>query len=177
MTILKFLIPALFVTSTFAAGNGGHGSVADLAWPAVNFVILLTGLLYVIKKPMREMFDKNAEDVTNLFEYADKRDKEAKIKLEMYQKKMENLESEKSKIIKNAENEAQNFLNKTEEESKAYLERMERDAESKIQHEKETLQNKLTEDLVTEVINKAKAKISSDSELNKKATNKLISQI
>jgi F-type H+-transporting ATPase subunit b len=174
--MLKVLFPILIITPVLAAGKGG-GSVADLAWPALNFVILLTGLLYFVKKPMRQMFDKNAEDVSNLFEYADKRDKEAKIKLEMYQKKMENLDGEKAKIVKNAETEAQEYIKKAQEESKAYLERMERDAESRIQHEKETLQNKLTEDLVNEVINKAKSKITSDADLNKKATNKLISQI
>lgn len=172
-----FILLTLISTSAFAAGDGSHGSIADLGWPALNFVILLSGLLYFVKKPLREMFDKNAEDVTNLYEYADKRDKEAKIKLEMYQKKMENLEGEKAKIVKNAEEEAKAFIKRAEQESLEYLQRLERDSDNKIQHEKKTLENQLKEDLVSEVIEKAKAKISGDSELNKKATNKLISQI
>lgn len=173
---LLIILALLNTASVYAAGKGG-GSIADLGWPAVNFVILLSGLLYAVKKPLREMFDKNAEDVTNLYEYADKRDKEAKIKLEMYQKKMENLEGEKAKIVKNAEDEAQAFIKRAEQESHEYLQRLERDSESKILHEKKTLEDKLKEDLVSEVIEKAKAKISGDSELNKKATHKLISQI
>ena len=170
------IVALLSVAPAFAGGKGG-GSVADLGWPALNFIILLSGLLYFVKKPLREMFDKNAEEVTNLYEYADKRDKEAKIKLEMYQKKMENLEGEKAKIVKNAEDEAHSFIKRAEQESQEYLQRLERDSESKIQHEKKTLEDQLKEDLVSEVIEKAKAKISGDADLNKKATNKLISQI
>jgi F-type H+-transporting ATPase subunit b len=177
MTKKSFVVlNLLFSSMAFAAGKGG-GSIADLGWPALNFIILLSGLLYFVKKPLREMFDKNAEDVTNLYEYADKRDKEAKIKLEMYQKKMENLEGEKAKIVKNAEEEAKAFIKKAEQESQEYLQRLERDSDSKILHEKKTLEDQLKEDLVTEVIAKAKSKISGDSDLNKKATNKLISQI
>ncbi|MCF8058081.1 MAG: hypothetical protein K9K67_02200 [Bacteriovoracaceae bacterium] len=177
MKCLITLLVLLVTKITFAAGGGAHGSVTDLLYPAVNFFILFFALLFLLKKPLREMFDKNAEDVTNLYEYADKRDKEAKIKLEMFQKKIENLESEKKKIIQNAEKEANDFVQRTKLESEEYLKRLERDSESKVLHEKSSLENRLKEDLVTEVIEKAKEKIKNDSGLNKKATNKLISQI
>lgn len=177
MKIILSLISLMSLTQTMAAGNGGHGSIADLGYPAINFFVLFAGLVMALKKPMKEMFDKNAEDVQNLYEYAEKRDKEAKIKLEMFQKKMENLESEKGKIVKNAERETADFLARSEQESKDYLHRLERDSNSKIEHERISMENKLKEDLVSEVISKTKEKIKQDKDLSKKATNKLISQI
>ncbi len=168
----------LFVADmALAAGGAAHGSVTDLVYPAVNFFALFFFLIFMLKKPLREMFDKKADDVTNLYEFADKRDKEAKIKLEMFQKKMNNLESEKNKIEKNAEKEAKEFVTRAQQESEEYLKRLDRDSESKINHERTSLENQLKEDLVSEVIEKAKNKISNDKELNKKATSKLISEI
>lgn len=178
MKLFLNLLIVLILTPAYAGGNGGHGgSVADLVYPSVNFFILFIGLVFALKKPLREMFNKNAEDVQNLYEYAEKRDKEANIKLEMFQKKMENLEAEKNKIVQNAEKEAQDFLARSEQESKDYLQRLERDSNSKIEHEKKSLENQLKEDLVSEVIRKTKSKITEDKELTKKATSKLISQI
>lgn len=178
MKYFSALILLVTVEASFAAGNGGHGgSVMDLSYPAINFFLLFAGLVFALKKPLREMFNKNAEDIQNLYEYAEKRDKEANIKLEMFQKKMENLEAEKNKIVKSAEREADDFLMRSEQESKDYLQRLERDSANKIEHERTSLENQLKEELVSEVIRKAKSKITEDKELGKKATSKLISQI
>lgn len=178
MKLFLTLIYVLTSQSMFAAGDGGHGgSVTDLMYPTFNFFILFIGLIFALKKPLKEMFDKNAEDVQNLYEYAEKKDKEANIKLEMFQKKMNNLEAEKNKIVQNAEKEATDFVARSEQESKEYLQRLERDSNSKIEHEKKALENRLKEDLVSEVIRKTKSKITEDKDLNKKATNKLVSQI
>ncbi len=174
VTILFTLVTA----TTIAAGDGaGHGSVADLMWPAINFSLLVGGIIVWQKNNIKEMFDKNAEDVKNLFEYAEKKDKEANIKLDMFKKKMENLESEKNKIKENAKKEAQEFISNAEKEAQEYIARLQRDTESKIKHEKSTLENGLKADLVNAVISEAKNKISSNKDLNNKATSKLISQI
>jgi F-type H+-transporting ATPase subunit b len=177
---MKYLIALILLVTTsqvLAAGGGSHGSVGDLLFPAINFFALLAGLIYLMRKPMAEMFTNNAKEVTNLFEYAEKKDKEAKIKLEMFQKKMENLDGEKNKIIKNAENEASAFIESSKNESGEYLKRLAEDSKAKVQYEKSSLEDEIRESLVNEVINKAKEKISSDKELTNKATKKLISQI
>lgn len=177
---MKYLIALISMITTsrlLAAGGGSHGSVSDLLFPAINFFALLGGLIYLMRKPMAEMFTNNAKEVTNLFEYAEKKDKEAKIKLEMFQKKMENLDGEKNKIIKNAENEASAFIESSKNESGEYLKRLAEDSKAKVQYEKSSLEDEIRESLVNEVINKAKEKISSDKELTNKATKKLISQI
>jgi len=177
MKIINILLLVLLSQNILAAGDGSHGSVSDLLFPAINFSALIFGLIYLMRKPMAEMFNNNAKQVSDLFEYAEQKDKEAKIKLEMFQKKMDNLDGERNKIIKNAEKEAQAFIETSKSESTEYLDRLARDSKAKVQYEKNSLENEIRESLVNEVITKAKAKISSDKDLSNKATKKLISQI
>ncbi len=176
---MKVLVTLITLVSTaYASGSGaGHGSVADLMWPAINFVLLASFLVWKIKKPLREMFEKNANEVKYIFEHAEKKDKEASIKLTALKEKMGNLEGEKNKIMKSAEKEADDFIAKAERESKEYLRRLEADSDSKLDHEKATRISQLEENLVDEVIAKAKNKIGSDSSLSDKVSKKLISQI
>ncbi len=176
---MKVAIVLMTLVSTAqAAGSGaGHGSVADLMWPAINFVLLASFLVWKIKKPLRDMFEKNANDVKYLFEHAEKKDKEATIKLAALQEKMGNLEGEKNKILKSAEKEADDFISRSEKESKDYLRRLEMDSDSKLEYEKTSRVAELEETLVDEVISKAKCKIGSDKSLSDKVTKKLITQI
>ncbi len=176
---MKVLVALITLVSTaYAGGSGaGHASVADLMWPAINFVLLASFLIWKVKKPLREMFEKNANDVKYIFEHAEKKDKEATIKLTALQEKMGNLEGEKNKIMKSAEKEADDFIAKAERESKDYLRRLEADSDSKLEHEKASRVAQLEENLVDEVIAKAKSKIGSDTSLSDKVSKKLISQI
>lgn len=176
---MKLLIAVLSLVGTaHAAGSGAHhGSVADLILPASNFVILAGALIFIMRKPLGEMFSKNAKDVEYLLEHAEKKDKEAKIKLNALQEKMKNLDGEKNKIVTNAEKEAEEFIVKSKKESAEYIDRLSKDSQDKLVHEKESRVAQLEEKLVDEVITKAKSKISSDSGLGEKVTKKLISQI
>ena len=71
---MKLLIAVLSLVGTaHAAGSGAHhGSVADLILPASNFVILAGALIFIMRKPLGEMFSKNAKDVEYLLEHAQK---------------------------------------------------------------------------------------------------------
>ena len=72
MKLLLITITTLLPFNLFAAGGeAGHGSIAELGYPAINFTILFVFLIYALKKPLREMFDKNADEVQNLYEYAE----------------------------------------------------------------------------------------------------------
>ncbi len=177
MKFIKTIIFTIASNSILAAGGASQGSVSDLLFPAINFFALLFGLIYLMRKPMTEMFNNNAKQVTNLFEYAEKKDKEARIKLEIFEKKMDNLEGEKNKIIKNAENETKSFIEESKAGSVEYLNRLSQDSKAKVQYEKETLENEIKESLVDEVISKAKEKIAASGQLSAKATGQLISGI
>ena len=172
------LLSLVFSTSLFAAGDShGGGSVMDLAFPFANFVILMSLLIYKIKTPMRDFFNQQAKDVAYLFESAEQKDKDAQVRLETFQKKMANLEAEKKKINDQMKEEVVKFSNKTQVETAQYLERISKDVDQKIIHEKAMMFRSLQEELVDEVISKAKESIKSSDEKSKKVTENLISQI
>ena len=55
----------LATASAFAAGDGGHGSAADLIAPAVNVAILVGFLVWKLKKPLNDSFTKKAEEIAD----------------------------------------------------------------------------------------------------------------
>lgn len=172
--LLAFL---LLTPSLFAAGGASHGSVMDLAFPAVNFVILMAILIWKIKTPMREHFNKQADDVAYLYESAERKDKEAKAKLAAFQQKMSTLDSEKKKIEEQAQKDIEHFKAKTQKETDEYLERIARDVDSKVAHEKAMMFKSLQEELVDDVIAKTKSTIKSSSDQSKKVTENLVARI
>lgn len=171
---LLFLL--LISENIFAAGKG-HGSVLDLMYPAINFIVLFGALFFMLKKPIKEMFDKNADDVKYQVELADQKEKEANIRYEMVQSKLSNLQKEKEKITEDSEKEFQSFQNKTKEENNSYVKRITDDVDTKLATEKKAQLKAIETSIVEEIIEKAKSKISSDSSVKQKATNKLFSQI
>tara|TARA_R110002072_G_scaffold288917_1_gene455430 strand:- start:105050 stop:105580 length:531 start_codon:yes stop_codon:yes gene_type:complete len=173
----KLIIALLINSSTVLAAGSGHASVLDLKWPAVNLIMLASLLVWMAKKPVKEMFDKNAEDVKSLYELAEKKDKEAEIRLKMYQEKMDNLHREKEKVVKQSNEEFTNFSGKTKKETDLYIQRITEDVGNKIDNEEKSLVRELEQSLVNEVVSKAKAKIAGDESSKLKATKKLISQI
>lgn len=178
---MKVLVALITLISTaYASGSGEHhsaGHVGELMWPAFNFVILVGFLVWKIKTPLKEMFEKNANDVKYIFEHAGKKDKEASIKLSALQEKMASLDNEKNKILKSAEKEADDFIIKAQRESKEYIERLKVDSESKLGHERTTRIAMIEANLVDEVMAKVKNKIESNSDLSNKVSKNLVSKI
>ena len=110
--ILIALTILLNTSEAIAAGKGG--SIKDLIWPAFNFLVLFVFLGFKLKKPMAAMFTNNSKNVQELYDVAEKKDKEAQIKLETYQKKLSSFDSESQKIMADTQNEA-NLLKKNSE--------------------------------------------------------------
>lgn len=174
--IISLLFLLLLSTDVFAAATG-TGTIADLKWGAFNFVLLFGFLGFKLKKPLKDMFDKNAEEVTSLYSYAEKKDKEAQIRLDECKKKVANLENEKKKIIKDAEVSAEDFSKQHTSDTDDLIKAFRVDADARIEGEKAQMAKNLNASLLDEVINKVKASVNSNSDLKDKATKKLLSQI
>ena len=160
----------------YAAGEGG-GGIADLKWPAVNFILLLSLLVLKLKGPLRESFDKNAEQVTFLAEQAESKNRQAEIRLDTYKKKMAAMESEHQKMAKEMERERERYVNRARRETQEYINRLKQDFERKMIQEKRVLGNQINTGLIDEVMNKAKTVIAGDSTLKEKVTQRLISHM
>ena len=93
MKIILFLIPCV----CFAAGDG-HGSIKDLIPPGVNFIILMTFAIWKITPKLRSHFVSFASETKTSMDNADAKSKAAKLKYNEQKKKLDNLESEVTKI-------------------------------------------------------------------------------
>jgi F-type H+-transporting ATPase subunit b len=177
---MKIIAITLFLIqskSLLAAGGGVHGSPSDLIWPAINFIALFSFLAIKLRKPLTQMFDKQAKDVQETYELAEKKDKEAQIKLETFQKKMAGFEREKQRVIEESEKEGQQLAQTIEKDTALTLEKLKIDAESKLSYEREQLMRQLNEGLVDEVVKRAREKIGGSKDYQNKVTEKLIGQV
>lgn len=173
----NILVMLLALSATAHAAGGGHGSPADLVWPAINFVALFGFLIFKLRKPISDMFDRQAKDVQETYEMAEKKDKEAQIKLETYQKKMSGFDRERQRVIDDSHKEADQLAANIKRETESTIQKLKVDAESKVVHEREQMTKQLNEGLVDEVIKRARQKIGGSKDYQNKVTEKLVSQV
>lgn len=152
-------------------------SITDLFYPAVNFVVLIGFMIWKLKKPMKEMFEKKAHEIQETVRAAAEKNKDAQEKLSSLQKKMQNLDVEIVQIKKDYEREIISFATALELETKATITRTEKDFENKLSGEENDLVEKLNEDLVNAVIAKTQLAIQGSTEMKNQATSKIVSQL
>ena len=179
MMFQKIILSSLFfaISSAYAAGGSGKTHLSDLMWPGINFLLLTGFLVFKLKKPIKEMFDKNALLVKETYDFAEGKNKEAEIKLKMYREKLKNFNAEERKVKNDAEKEVKIFREKRTKETESLLKRLERDAANKIQYEKRILIDELNHAFLDAVINQAKTTISNNETSQKRATQNLLSEI
>jgi len=167
----------LFLTSFSCVASSGGGHISDLFWPAFNFILFFGFLFWKIKKPIKDGFNKNAELVKELYEYAEEKSKKAEAKIQKYEEKMNNLEGLVQKIKLEMDQEFSVFSKNLEEETEKNIERAGKDADRRIVSEKNKMVRGIEESLLNTVISKTKEKIGGDKNLKERATNKIFSAI
>jgi F0F1-type ATP synthase membrane subunit b/b' len=173
----SFLFTSLTSVAIAEEAAAHHeASFMDLKYPFVNFIILLAILSKVIK-PLREKFNKQADDVKSLMDSAAKNSKDADDRLNKFQEKIKNLDSELVKISSEYESDAAQFAKNQTEETQTTIARMKRDLVKKIEGEKKELIDQMNHDLIDKVVNSSKKTIQSNKELQTKATKKIISEL
>ena len=175
--VLSSLILIIAPHTLFAAGDSHGGSVWELSYPAFNFLLLFSFLLWKLRRPISEAFDNNAKLIRESYELAEERDKEARLKYEMFRQKLDNFTSESNQILNNVEKDAENFSAQRNKDMNSTIERMKRDIDSKLTHEKNILVQNLNKELVNNIINKTKANIQNDNTLKRRAAQKLLNEI
>ncbi len=173
---MKLLLITLLPSIAFAAGGKG-GHISELLVPAGNFILVFGFIFWKLKPAIKRHFEENAIKIKELVELAQKRDKEAQLKLESYQEKMKNVSTECNKIIENAKEDANNFEQSYAEEMKQASQKATKDSDHKLESEKNNMIKHLNESLLDEVISITKNKIQGDANLGSKTTDKLLSNI
>ena len=152
------LLAYFFAQNTFAAGEG-QGHVSDLLFPAINFAILAIFLIVKCRRPLAEVFAKNSKEVRELYDIAEKKDKESQIRLEIYQKKIADIEEEKRRHREETEKNIRLFQKKIDDETTKASKRMDREGVERIENEKKMIIQALNESLVDEVVRKTRENV------------------
>jgi F-type H+-transporting ATPase subunit b len=139
----------LFVTSTFAAGGGGHGEThftwKDWLWPVVNFSILLLVLYFAGRKPFAAYFkgrtamiEKSLKEATEARELAQKT-------LDEVRSRHKNTDQEIEQIIeaarKSGEKEKEAIIAEGERLKKKIVEQAKANIDFELQKAKETIKS------------------------------------
>lgn len=175
---MKFFITlyALLLVSSHVLA-AGSGSITDLKFPAINFVILFGFIIFKIRKPLAEGFTKNSKDVEQLFNHAEERDKEAQIKLDVFRKKIQEIDSVTGRIHEEARQDLEKFKTTLKHEMEEKLKKLEKDSADKLEYEKSSLVKGLEEELLNKVVALAKGKISTDKQTQDRVTEKLLGKL
>ncbi len=160
--------------TAFAAGDGGHGSAADLIAPAVNVALLVGFLVWKLKKPMSDAFTKKAEDITNTLERASLKSKEAQMMLENEQRKIANLSNEIKTLTEQSDSDVKTYEKNLAKETEDKIHKLKSDATSKITADKKAIMDELNAELLNQVIAKTKTTIKTNKDYQSKASNKLL---
>lgn len=156
---------------------GADSGIASLKWPAINFALLFGFILWKIRVPLKNYFMENHQATKQLYHLARERDKEAKIKLEMYQKKMDEVDVDCEKILEQGKASVESFSHNYRQELTHKKERFKTEEEQKIKQHQLQAQQKLKEILVSNIIAKVEEKIRSEGKLKGQVTKKLLSQL
>ncbi|MGZ3809460.1 MAG: F0F1 ATP synthase subunit B family protein [Bacteriovorax sp.] len=177
-SIIYFSILLSSLTTVALAEEAAQheASIWDLKYPLVNFIILLAILSKVVK-PLREKFNKQAADVKSLMDSAARNNKDAEERLNNFQAKIKNLDSELIKITTDYESEAAQFAKNQSEETLTTIARMKRDLENKLDGETKELVDELNHDLINKVVAGAQATIKGNKDYQVKATQKIVSEL
>ena len=123
------------------------------------------------------MFDENSNKVKQAFEFSEEKSKEANIKLQMYQEKMDNLHNEKAKMEKEANEDFENYKKENEKETSDRVSRIHSDSDNKLEFEKKMGEQKIIKEMLEEVITKSKSKIKGSKDSRDKVTSNLVGNL
>lgn len=173
-----FLLLLIYSSGVFAAGGDGHhSSLKDLIAPTINVSILLGFLFWKLKKPLHDYFSTKSEEISNTLERANLKSKEAQIMLEGENRKVANLNNEIHAIHQHSENEIIDFEKKLSKETEEKTQKLKIDANSKIQADKKDVLDKLSSELLNQVISKTKTTIKTNKEFKNKVSTKLLQDL
>ena len=175
---MRYLITLIAPVFAFAAGNSGHGAhLSDLTFPAINALAFVALIVWKVKGVLKESFIAKAKSITETLERASSKAKEAQAKYAHQMKKNEQLDNEMSKIKDEAGKEVESFKALYADETKAKITKLGSDTQERIQAEKDAGMNKLSDQLVLEIIEATKIKVKSDTGLQSKVTASIVKGI
>jgi len=168
-----FFILILSSVNCFAAGKG-HGTVSDLMWPAVNFIVLFGFLFHKMKSPINESYMTLSEDIKNKINSAKNAEEKAIDFLNSQKTAQANTENEIIKLQQDHELNLSNQRKVLESEYDQKTKKLYSDFENKLIGERKKIESKISSNLLESIINKTSNTISGNPENKDKAMRKFL---
>lgn len=160
---LMTLISLLLMTSAAFAAGGAHGEVPTktIIYQAINVVILFAGLIYFLRKPVREHFAaKRAAFLADAAksqaarEAAEREHKEIK-------ERLAKLENSKDESIARAKADAADLRNQLMKDAEAMSKKIQEDAKNTAANEVDRAKKQLRDELLRDAVLAARKDLSS----------------
>lgn len=99
-------------------------TLRDIIYPWINFVILLSLLIYFLRKPAKDFFLARSKKVAEEIEQSAHEKHEAEARYLNYDRKLKNIESEMDKLLQSLKEEGELTQKKIVEEAKSSAKRI-----------------------------------------------------
>ncbi len=113
----------------------GPNFMFDIAFPAVNFLIFVGVLYYVLRKPLKQLFVSRSEEIEKNIKNSMETFEQARVQNEKAQKNLTEIEEEKKRLYLRSEAEIEAYRKKSEEELRQTLKRLKSENEQRIDEE------------------------------------------
>ncbi len=155
MAVVLVLLCLVIGTASAASGEGGGGKgwIATDTYRVMNFVVLLAALIFLLRKPISQALSSRIKTIKEQLESLETQKAEAEKKLEQYNDKLSQLESEAEKIIQGYIQQGNEAKAKIIKEAEVTAEKLQLQAKRNIEHEF----SKARQELQREVVEKSLA--------------------
>jgi F-type H+-transporting ATPase subunit b len=150
MGVVLVLLCLAVGTASAASGEGGGGKgwVATDTYRVMNFVVLLAALIFLLRKPISQALGSRIKTIKEQLESLETQKAEAEKKLEQYNEKLSQLESEADKIIQGYIQQGNEAKAKIIKEAEATAEKLQLQAKRNIEHEFSKARQELQQEVV-----------------------------
>ena len=169
--ILALAFSMFSISTVMASSGGGEGAkgwVSTDTFRVLNFLVLVIGLVYILRKPLSQALGSRIKGIKEQLEDLETRKAEAERKLAEYKDKLAQLEKEAEKLIDDYIKQGHEAKSRILKEAEASAEKLKAQARRNIEHEFEQAKLKLQEDIFVSSLQKAeqiiKNKITADDQ-------------
>lgn len=130
-------------------GGVGEEKFMDFVWRSMNFVVFITVLFILLRKPVGSFFSSRREDIAHTLEDLEKKKSEAEVRFKELELKLADMADEREKILADYIRDGEEEREKIIANAKEMAERIKKQAEVTIDQEIKAAKA----DLVAEIAN------------------------
>lgn len=164
--LLGFLMVVLCCPGIGMAAGGddqgdGHGKgwVATDTYRVMNFVVLVGGLFFLLRKPLAQALDTRIKGIQLQLQELEAKKAAAEKELAKYEAQIAQLSQESEKIVAEYIRQGNDAKAKILKEAEAAAIKLEEQAKRNIEHEFKTAKEKLQAEIIEKALEKAESRI------------------